>query len=178
MKSKEDWLKIACAILVEKGADGLTIEALTRSLNVTKGSFYHHFKNYDGFKQAFLDTYEQVSTSLVIEFAEAAQSNLGKIEKLLDMVLSEPPDIEVALRAWSLRDDKVLEYQQRIDARRIGYVRQLCLEMVGDSATAEKMSQLMYTVYVGSQQVKPSLPADVTRQLYMEIMRFYKKPES
>lgn len=178
MKSKEDWLRVACDILVEKGADGLTIEALTKGLNVTKGSFYHHFKSYDGFKQAFLDTYEQVSTSLVIEFAEAAKSNLGKIEKLLDMVLSEPPDIEVALRAWSLRDDKVLKYQQRIDARRIGYVRQLCLEMVGDSATAEKMAQLIYTFYVGSQQVKPGLPTHVVRELYMEIMRFYKKPES
>lgn len=173
MASKESWIKAGHAILVEAGADGLTIEALTARLGLTKGSFYHHFKNYDGFKRAFLDAYEQEGTLHVIEIAEELRDIRAKFEVVLEATLQDPPDVEVALRAWALRDPLVAEYQGRVDAQRIGYVRELCQAMLQDETRAERMAQMLYTVYLGSQHMTPPLPSAAVRRLYQDILQLY-----
>jgi AcrR family transcriptional regulator len=173
MASKDDWIKVGCEILVESGADGLTIEALTGRLGVTKGSFYHHFKSYEGFKRAFLDSYEQQGTLYIIEAAERRKDTRAKFEVILRATLHDPPDVEVALRAWALRDPLVAEYQGRIDTRRLGYVLELCRALVPDSTQAQRMAQMIFAVYLGSQHMTPPLAPDAVRGLYNDILQFY-----
>lgn len=174
MISKKDWVLVACDILVESGSDGLTIEALAGRLGVTKGSFYHHFKNYDGFKRAFLEAYEEFGTSYVIEQAETTESAYSKMEVVLEATLTEPREVEVALRAWALRDSLVMEYQQRIDARRLDYIRQLYRQLVADEAKANRLAQLIYIAYVGSQHIRPPMSPEQLRQIYLEILQLYR----
>jgi AcrR family transcriptional regulator len=173
MASKDDWIKAGREIMAEAGADGLTIEALTGRLEVTKGSFYHHFKSYDGYKRAFLDAYEQEGTLQIIELAERLKDTRAKFEVVLEATLQEPPDVEVALRAWALRDPLVAEYQGRVDTQRLGYVLELCQASLQDKAKAERMAQMLFTVYIGSQHITPPLPPDAVRRLYNDILQFY-----
>ena len=47
--TRDDWIKAALQQLAEDGIHKVRIEALARSLNISKGSFYHYFgiiKNY------------------------------------------------------------------------------------------------------------------------------------
>ncbi len=61
-KTKLDWIEQGLAILAEESSPALTTEALTKRLDVTKGSFYHHFTNYEDYKLNLLSYFEQVQT--------------------------------------------------------------------------------------------------------------------
>ncbi len=45
--TREEWLAKALEVLARKGVAGMRIDALSKALGVTKGSFYWHFKNRD-----------------------------------------------------------------------------------------------------------------------------------
>ena len=55
---REAYFGAAYEILGEIGSDGITINALSERLGVTKGSFYHHFASLPAFVQALADWWE------------------------------------------------------------------------------------------------------------------------
>jgi AcrR family transcriptional regulator len=156
-KSKGDWLKEALMLLAEAGVQELTIDLLTERLGVTKGSFYHHFGSFGGFKKALLDYFEMEGTLRIIHLTAQEVTPQEKLQSLLDISATFPTGVEVAVRAWALQDAMVRDYQQRIDLRRIDYLRALFFDLTGDEALALKRAQLLYVIYVGSQQVLPPI---------------------
>ncbi len=69
--SRNDWLKAGFEMLTNQGASGLTIENLTDKLDVTKGSFYHHFQNAEDYKIALLEFWAEQYTNRVVKLTEA-----------------------------------------------------------------------------------------------------------
>ena len=51
---REDWFTTGLEILKKDGFLKITIDNLCDVLKVTKGSFYHHFKNVDGYIDALI----------------------------------------------------------------------------------------------------------------------------
>ena len=49
------WVREGLTVLAEMGPDGLTIDELCRRLNLTKGSFYHHYANRSMYIKALLE---------------------------------------------------------------------------------------------------------------------------
>jgi AcrR family transcriptional regulator len=171
--AKQDWLMAGINILIENGVNALTIEALTIRLGVTKGSFYHHFKNYQDFKAALLDYYEERGTLQIIEMVETKRSPAEKLAELMDLTMSGPPEIEVIVRAWALQDKFVQTYQQRIDTERIDYLQKLCSELAKSETQAIVMAQMIYAVYIGSQNIVPPISNENLKQIYDEIRRVF-----
>ncbi len=175
-KTQRDWLETAVSLLAESGFKSLTIEALTQRLGVTKGSFYHHFGSYQGFKTRFLEYYEETGTLAVIEKAEEAGTPQAKLCRLFEIVvtfseLSARP--EVALRAWALQDEAVRQMQQRVDERRTGYVQALLNQIMEDEAQALTAARLLYATLVGAEQMQPPVTGVDLQKLFDEILRFY-----
>ena len=170
-KTKQEWLSAALALLAEVGADSLTIEAMTAHLGVTKGSFYHHFGSYAGFRDALLGHYEAEGTLQIIDEMEHSETAPEKLSRLFDATLSYSPDVEVAMRAWALQDDVVREVQERIDARRIAYLIQLYHELTGDEKQAAAFGKMAYAIYVGGQQIIPHYTADDMRQIFGQFQQ-------
>lgn len=168
-KSKSDWLEEALAILAEVGAQDLTIDRLTERLGVTKGSFYHHFGSFTGFKEALLDFFESEGTLQIIRLTENEATPQEKLQRLLDITASFPTEVDVAVRAWALQDEMVRKYQQRIDSRRIDYLRDLFFSITGDEALAFQRAQLLYVIYIGSQQVIPPIQGEDLIRHYVEL---------
>ena len=56
--SRSAYFDVALELLAEGGHDGLTIAALCARLGVTKGSFYHHFRDLCAFTDALLAYWE------------------------------------------------------------------------------------------------------------------------
>jgi len=172
-KTKRDWFEEGLRILASHGAHGLTIDLLTASLGVTKGSFYHHFENYQDYKQKLLDFYLEEGTFEVIKLTEQANTPLEKFDRLMAVTVSYPPALEIAVRAWALQDELVQTYQERIDSQRLAYLREIAYELTNDQTQALLMAQLICTIYVGSQHILPPIQGKGLERLYQEFNRLY-----
>jgi AcrR family transcriptional regulator len=72
-------------VLAEMGSDGLTIDELCRRLNLTKGSFYHHYANRSMYIRALLEFWEREMTLRVIEVSQQEGSALQRLRRLTQL---------------------------------------------------------------------------------------------
>jgi AcrR family transcriptional regulator len=172
-KTKQDWLMEGVRLLAEVGGAEIKIDRLTKRLGVTKGSFYHHFENYEAYKISLLDFIESYGTLQIIERTEAEAAPAEKLAKLLAITITDNPNLEIAFRAWAMQDETVREYLERIDGRRLAYIEQLSLELTGDKAQAALMGQMFYAIYVGAHHILPPITGNGLMRLYEECKRLY-----
>ncbi|MEV5725011.1 TetR/AcrR family transcriptional regulator [Streptomyces pharetrae] len=175
MASRRDWLEAGLAVLGQDGAPALTIERLTGMLEVTKGSFYHHFKGMAGYRTALLEHYESEHTRRHIAEAERAGASAeDRLHRLMELALADKPGtdgLETAVRAWALQDPEVRRLQERVDRLRIDYLESLTAGLPGDDTAAPALARLLYLLLVGSQQLVPPLPAAELRDVYALALR-------
>ena len=51
---KKQWFTTGLQIIKDEGVSRITIDNLCNLLEITKGAFYHHFKNIDGYIDALM----------------------------------------------------------------------------------------------------------------------------
>ncbi|MDQ3037854.1 MAG: TetR family transcriptional regulator [Myxococcota bacterium] len=166
-----DWLLEGLAILREHGEASLTIEHLCRRLGRTKGAFYHHFPEIADYHDALLARWEQDLTERPIVVAEAASDPARRAARLGDAVRGLDHRLDLAVRAWALRDPRVRAVMERVDARRVAYLAELWAESTGRRAGALHLARLEYAAFVGAQQLYPDLSARVARGLDADLTR-------
>jgi len=176
MASRGDWLDAGLEILAGEGAPAITIERLTERLGLTKGSFYHHFKGMGGYKTDLLAHLEEVTTTryIVLTEQDPAAPPMVKLQRLRDLVLGlerQGPELEVALRAWAQQDAEVRALQERIDARRLDYLRTLWTELSGDAGEADQVAKLLYLVVIGAGHLIPPIPKNELGLLFELTVR-------
>jgi len=173
-KTKNDWFAAGFELLGELGEAGLTIEALISCLGVTKGSFYHHFKNRTAYSVALLDHWEQEMTQGIIDQADEKVTPKERMERLTQLTVdADNPQLEVAIRAWALRDPVVRGFQEKVDKKRMAYCVLLCDGLTKNKAEAKMWGELVFTVFVGAQQTIPALRGKRLAKLYGELQRLY-----
>jgi AcrR family transcriptional regulator len=87
-------------ILAEHGSAGLTIAGLVHRLELTKGSFRHHFDCLPNFVDQL--AHEWTATELAdIDACVAERNSRRRLERLLGDLLVEPDPADTAWRAWS-----------------------------------------------------------------------------
>jgi AcrR family transcriptional regulator len=172
--TKRGWLKEGLALLEEAGAEALTIESLTSRLGVTKGSFYHHFTNYQDFQESLLSFWEEEGTLHIIQLAEKEASPSEKLERVLQASL-QPSRLDVALRAWAWQDERVRVHQQRIDQLRLAYLEEVAYAHMADRLSARQLAKVFYSIYVGSQHLIPPIEGEDLRALYQLAQSWFEK---
>ena len=154
---KQRWLDEGLTLLAQQGADGLTIDALLGRLEVTKGSFYHHFKNRKAFTEELLGYWAHEFTSEVIRYSEEGGSVPEKLERLMSVSVTKVNlPLEIAIRAWAMIDPQVAVFQQKVDQQRQAYCCQLCEGLLEDPGLAQVWGRMLFSVYVGTQQMLPT----------------------
>jgi len=155
--SREAWLDEGLKILQRDGMDHIRIDTLCKRLKMTKGSFYHHFKNHQSYLDNLLEHWEEKYTSQFIDHAEKGETSQEKIQRLNDIVLSANDDPEVHIRAWALTDETARETVSRVDQRRIAYLIGLYVALGMAEDKAVLISHTIYTALIGTQYVVPLL---------------------
>ena len=80
-KSKQDWLEKGLKILAKESLNGLTIDKMALELGVTKGSFYHHFKNARDFEERLLGYWANQYLSTTATLPEDIKTALKQIRE-------------------------------------------------------------------------------------------------
>ncbi|MGH2798235.1 MAG: TetR/AcrR family transcriptional regulator [Solirubrobacterales bacterium] len=147
------WIEEGLRALAVGGPEAVRVEALARALGVTKGGFYNHFDDRPALLDEMLDTWERVGVDEVIDRVESEDGDARKkLRRLFDLVSSTGRlvKIELAIRDWAQRDERVAKRLKRVDNRRMGYMRSLFRELCRDEDEAELRCLVAYALFTGT----------------------------
>jgi AcrR family transcriptional regulator len=145
------WITAGLQALAAGGPDAVRIEALAKSLGVTRGSFYGHFEDRRALLEAMLDTWERAAIDEVLEQVERRSGDpREKIKRAGALTFTEKLlPIELAIRDWARRNPAVAERLRRVDNRRMEYLRSLFKAFCTDEAEVEARSVLAFSLAIG-----------------------------
>jgi AcrR family transcriptional regulator len=155
------WIEEGLRALSAGGPDAVRIEALARTLGVTKGGFYWSFEGRRALLEAMLEAWEAMAIDQVIEFVESEGGDArAKLRRLYSLAAgaAELLDVELAIREWARRDAGVRRRLQRIDNRRMDYMRALFGELCRDEEEVQGRCMLAFSLFIGSNLVAADYP--------------------
>jgi len=135
--TREDWLKAALAALYEQGPEGLNIQALARRLNISKTSFYWHFKDKRGLVNALIDLWRHEFTEIVTENVKLLDSppkqRLARAMELVDEF--DLGNYDSTFRIWALTEPRAAEAVHEVNRLRLEFAGKVFAELgfSGDS---------------------------------------------
>ena len=150
----DQWVNAATELLVDSGIDAVRVDVVSKILQVTRGSFYWHFRDRDDLLQRVLEAWRKTTTEQIIERFERHRD---APEELLDQLISLPlrgrsaaraARIELAIRAWARRDEMARRAVDEVDARRISYISQVFSALGFGLAEARQRAFLLYSYEV------------------------------
>lgn len=157
------WTDAALDLLATSGIDGVRVELLAKELEVTKGSFYWHFKDRDALFERMLSRWRQAATLALIERLDRKEASAEeRLSRLLRLPLAgrrsaKAADVELAIRLWGRRDQRAREALREVDQLRLRYLADLIRALGASDEEAEARAILAYSYM----RVAPSLiPAD------------------
>ncbi len=147
---RQDWLNIGIQALIEKGIEAVRVEPLAKLLNVTRGSFYWHFKNRDDLLEEILNEWEARNTKNIIEQIEGLNSSPNaKLLTLLEIAAKDDNLLEKAIRVWSVNDARAVGAITRIDQQRLDYLQNLFVQLGFSQIDSKVRAQIAYSVRLG-----------------------------
>ena len=154
---REDWMRAARLALLHTGPDSVRVEKLARTLNVTKGSFYWHFKDRNEILEALLREWEEETATLTRDALAHPDPREG-LRHLLEIikttvVLSERGEApsDAAMFAWASMSADVARRVNQVERQRLQFFTQL----TGKPDRAE----LAYYAYLGFITRRRRVPA-------------------
>lgn len=161
-----DWIAAATEVLVDRGIDAVRVDVLARELEVTRGSFYWHFKDREELLTAVLQGWRDAATEQVIRrFEDHGSDPQALIAELISLpfrgrAAQRAARIELAIRAWARRDTLARAAVDEVDERRIAYIAQ-CFSALGfPIAEARARAFVLYAYEVAeSLLVRQGTPA-------------------
>jgi AcrR family transcriptional regulator len=149
---RNGWIDEGLRALAAGGPDAVRVEALARTLGVTKGGFYGHFSDRSALLAEMLDSWERMSTQEVIERVEREGGDARvKLRKAGALTFSRTLlPIDLAVRDWARRDPAVAKRLRRVDNRRMEYLRELFGTFCSDEDDIEARSMLAFSLLIGN----------------------------
>ncbi|MGG1659415.1 TetR/AcrR family transcriptional regulator [Brevibacillus sp. NRS-1366] len=143
---RDDWVKAALDKLTEAGIDGVRVEALARQLNISKGSFYHHFQDRQELLDSMITYWEEHATERMIQTPDSSSQT---IEQLLGAIFTKEQKLEATMYTWAKQNPALRKRLMEIEKRRIDYVTTLYQKKGMPLSEAKSRAQLAYLMYVG-----------------------------
>jgi AcrR family transcriptional regulator len=152
------WIDAGLRALAAGGPDAVRVESLARVLGVTKGGFYWQFDDRQALLEEMLDAWERVGVDEVIKRIEGqggdARAKLRRLSRIAssrnDMLGTDPLQIDLAIRDWARRDQRVARRLRRVDNRRMDYLRSLFGTFCDDEDEVEARCLLFFSLWIGN----------------------------
>jgi AcrR family transcriptional regulator len=155
----ERWIEAATEVLVDHGIDSVRVDVLAQQLQVTRGSFYWHFRDREDLLRRVLTAWRERATEQLTARLESAHPDPRA--QLCDVIslpvrgraASRAARIELAIRAWARRDTMARQFVDEADGARIGYIAQLFSALGFGMAEARWRAFALYAYVVAESQI-------------------------
>lgn len=148
------WIHAALDTLADEGAGSIRVEIVAKRLNVTKGSFYWHFKDRQDLLEAVLETWKDGRIRDIIKqtHPEPGQEE-AQIYHVIDVYSTSRNNkgilIELAMRDWARRDPAARKIVEEVDTARLNCARDLFVACGMQQDEASTRSVLLYAYVFG-----------------------------
>ena len=172
---KEQWFVVGLDVLAKDGFARITIDNLCGLLQITKGAFYHHFKNIDGYIDALMKYWLEVNTFEFIREVDKLNDTTEQLQKLGDMAAYSSIRDESVIRAWGYSNPIVRSYVSQADTIRLAYAAKLNEANGLNVKQAMDMAVLQYSLLIGMQQVCSDLSPEQFKELQDVVINKFKE---
>ena len=154
---QDEWISGATELMARLGIDGVRVEVLAKTLGVTKGSFYWHFKDRQDLLERLLETWREGRIRDIEKQTALTPGKEREQARHLIEVYSAGRNrkgiaIELAIRDWARRDAGAAKIVEKVDAHRLECTRKL-FRIVGYEEPEAKARSLMLYAYVFGQSL-------------------------
>lgn len=177
MAKRDIWIDCGYKILSEKGHEFITVDELSTRMGISRGSFFYHFKNREGFIKAMMDRWLADTESII-----AGLDYSGSFEECYDRVTEGilPFEInrELKIRLWGGSEPIVAESIAEVDGKRLDSFRKIFAKLPVNDDMAETFSKFRYGLLIGLKQLNPSMSADevsFSADLFKDMILKYTK---
>ncbi len=154
--------------LAAGGVDAVRVEALAKTLGVTKGGFYGYFKDRGALLTAMLDTWERECIDDVLDRIEREHDDVLERVRLAGQLTFSGDrllPIDLAIRDWARRDSAVAERLRRVDNRRMKLLREAISTFCSDPDEVEARCLLAFCMAIGSHFLAADHPGRSSAQV-------------
>lgn len=154
--SAQDWLLAAIEAMAHGGVDNVKVERLAKSLGVSKGSFYWHFKDRKDLLDQVIHYWVAEGTEQVMAANKQASAAVEeRLVALFQLALEEPVGAlssaqgEMAIRSWAMIEPNIAKIVAASDTQRINYVAELFVALGHPKALATASAEHLYLMLLG-----------------------------
>jgi AcrR family transcriptional regulator len=173
----ETWIETARKSLIDEGIGGVKVDRLANRLGVTRGGFYHNFKDRDEFFARLLTFWEEECRFLPSDIpsgrpTEAVEWFDRMIARLID---ADGYDyrFDLAVRDWARSDQRAAWAVERMDRLRLMVLQKFFKILGYDDAEAHVRAQVFYYHQIGYYAIGVRQSAAERRRslaTYLEIL--------
>ncbi len=151
--TRQDWLNMARDVLVNEGVAEVKILSLSTRMGVSRSSFYWYFENRDDLLAALLDEWEARNTAQIVAHCRMQAANITEALCNFFRCFVDPAKfdagLDLAIREWSRRDDKLRARVDTADATRIAAVIAMFETQGYGKTDADARARILYFMQLG-----------------------------
>lgn len=151
--TRSDWLAHGLRTLARHGANALKVGDLAAGLDVSRGSFYWHFKDATDYRVQLLQLWQERATEQVFRDIDTAITGPARLTLLMKVAFNEDRTLDHAIRELATTDAAAAELVASVDARRVEYLARLLVESGVESRRALPRAEFLYWAYIGQTAV-------------------------
>jgi AcrR family transcriptional regulator len=158
---KAQWLSAGLEALRKGGVGSVRVERLAGDVGITKGSFYHHFRDRGALLDAVIEYWSSEMTDAEFERIQGLRGGDARVALRARLVALAEDVLEKgmgrydpAIRAWAREDRKVAAAVAQVDRRRIKALAGFFEEGGFSAAEARTRARTFYTFLLGEPQVR------------------------
>ena len=164
---RDSWLKKALDVLFSHGISHVKVEVLARELDVTKGSFYWHFKNRDDLLHGMVDWWRDQQIQFLTRLDDQRIDDPAGLIKAVIAFTHHTDDSrhDVAMREFARFDAYAAKAVAEVDQRRIDYLATLFRAAKFSEAEAVLRARALYFYQVGEYTTSLSIDSALRDEL-------------
>jgi len=157
---REVWLDAARAILIDQGVEAVKVEPLAAMLEISRSSFYWHFKNRQDLLDALVDYWKVVNDRALKALVqprgddpkEKEELARVRLRQLVSLFIDErqfSSEFDVAVREWGRKDASIAKLVERVDKKRISHLQKIFSDMGHSNADSLIRAKILYFHQLG-----------------------------